>query len=63
MVATSSILPDDLLLSRALIEDGCAEAAALLGDEAAAREHRQTAIGLHRVKGNIVSVARLQNVL
>jgi hypothetical protein len=61
-VATAA-LPDDQLSLRALIEEACAEAAAVLGELSAAHRHRQQALDLHRAKGNVVSVARLQEML
>jgi hypothetical protein len=63
LAVASSALPADQLSARALIEETCAEAAALLSHDAAAREHWQMAIDLHGAKGNVVSVARLAKLL
>ncbi len=59
----AAALPEEMLLSRALIEETCALAAEVLGDEPDARTHRQRALELHRAKGNLVSVSRLQDTL
>jgi hypothetical protein len=45
------------------IHEGCAQAAVVLGEFGVAHHHRQQAIHLHRTKGNVVSVARLQELL
>jgi hypothetical protein len=55
--ALSFLEPTDLLLARALVHAACAEAAAVLGDERAARHHRQSAIDLYDAKENVVGAA------
>jgi AAA ATPase domain/Adenylate and Guanylate cyclase catalytic domain len=55
--ALAALEPTDLLLDRALVHAACAEAARLLGDETAARHHRQAAIELYDAKENVVGAA------
>jgi class 3 adenylate cyclase len=62
-IATSSLVPEDCLLQRALIHEACAEAALLTGDTARADVLRRKALDLQRAKGNVASVQRLQAVL
>jgi class 3 adenylate cyclase len=63
ITVASGALPADQLPARALIQETCAEAAALFSDDIAARAHRQRAIDLYGAKGNVVSVARLAELL
>jgi hypothetical protein len=60
--ATTALSDEDLSM-RALIHEGCAESAVVLGERTVADQHRQHALDLHRAKGNVVSVARLEAML
>jgi hypothetical protein len=63
-VAVATVaLSDGELPMRALIHETCAEAAVALGEHAVAHQHRQQALDLHRAKGNVVSIARLQEMV
>jgi hypothetical protein len=63
-VAVATVaLSDGELPMRALIHETCAEAAVALGEHSVAQHHRQQALDLHRAKGNVVSVARLQEMV
>jgi Predicted ATPase len=63
VAAATVALPDDELPMRALIHETCAEAAVVLGEHSVAHQHRRQALELHRAKGNVVSVARLQEMV
>jgi hypothetical protein len=55
--ALAALEPTELVIDRALVHTACAEAARLLGDETAARRHRQAAIDLYDAKENLVGAA------
>jgi tetratricopeptide (TPR) repeat protein len=55
--ALAALEPTELILDRALVHAACAEAARLIGDRAAAAEHRRRAIDLYDAKENIVGAA------
>ena len=55
--ALAALEPTDLVMDLAFVYAACAEAAQLLGDDKAARQHRQRAIDLYDTKENIVGAA------
>jgi hypothetical protein len=63
VAAATVALPEEQLPVRALIHETRAGAAMVLGEHSVAREHRQQALDLHRAKGIVVSVARLNEQL
>ncbi len=53
----AALEPTEMILDLAVVHAACAEAARLLGDDTAARQHRQRAIDLYDTKENIVGAA------
>jgi len=61
--ALDAIDTTDQLLARGLVHTVCAEAAQLIGDVAASRHHRQSAIDLYDAKENIVGAEVQRSLL
>ncbi len=55
--ALAALEPTDGVMARALVHLACAEATRLIGDDTAARRHRQHAIDLYDAKENLVGAA------
>lgn len=58
-----AVSPPDLLMDRALVHRACAGAAAVMGDQAVCEEHRQAALDLYLLKGNLAGAANLREVM